>query len=434
MKTRLILLSLAVLFAAACAKTTAPEPQDGPEAAFSITPPEPAEALTRLNLSVTEQGYIAVGNTMSMRLFKQLARETATTYVCSPLSLQLALGMLANGTEAETQKEILDAIGFGQDGLPVLNLYARHLLQQLPALGLNGNVNFRVADALLVTDRYQLGETFYNTLRNFYYAPAASVSFSDPQYVLNLVNDWANQATQGLINPMLSDLDPNAVALLLNALYFKAPWKQVGGEALFNPDATADGAFYRSLGTETKVQYMNAAQTFAYADRGKYEVLGIPYDSGKYYLYILLPKQIGDLYVMLDELIATPWADVVPHGLESEQINLFLPKFDISGDFNLNNALGGLGVHRIFDDTKAQFGPMFDIDKSGFYVSRVLQKARLSLTEWGTEAGAVTAVEVTEKGSLSPKKTFKADHPFLFVIAGFEPVMPILFGGVYTGV
>ena len=100
----------------------------------------------------------------------------------------------------------------------------------------------------------------------------------------------------------------------------------------------------------------------------------------------------------------------------------------------MNLALGSLGVRRIFDDSQAQFGPMFETDRSGFYVSRVLQKAKISLAEWGTEAAAVTSVEVTEKGAPEPDLTFNADHPFVYVIAGSDADTPILFGGVFAGV
>ena len=77
---------------------------------------------------------------------------------------------------------------------------------------------------------------------------------------------------------------------------------------------------------------------------------------------------------------------------------------------------------------------MFEVDRSGFYVSRVLQKAKISLAEWGTEAASVTAVEVTEKSAPQPDVRFEADHPFVYVIAGSDADTPILFGGVFAGV
>lgn len=432
MKKVLILLSLAIFAVSCTEKTDIPGTNTDPADAFDVTPPAPTEGLARLSLSVVQQRYVQAGNNLSFKLLKQLARETATTYVCSPLSLQFALAMLANGTAGETQAEILAALGYGEDGLTSLNQYAKILIDQLPALDLD--VTIRPADALLVTDQYPLKAAFGNTLRDFYYAPATSLSFSDGNAVMDLVNDWASRSTEGLINPMLDQVDPNTVALLLNALYFKAKWQEIGGAAMFDPDATASGPFYRAGGNETTVSYMTTTQSFHYADMGKYEIVSIPYASGKFYMHILLPKD-NNLYPMLDDLVASSWGELST-GLaqESKRVKLYLPKFDITGDFNLNIALGGLGIHRIFDETKAQFDPMFDVQRHGFYVSRVLQKARLSMAEWGTEAAAVTAVEVTEKSMPDPDVTIKADHPFLFLIAGTGVDAPILFGGVYTGV
>ena len=397
MKSRLFFLPLAILAVACAEKPSTDNLVTEPEDAFAVTAPTPTETVAHLRLDEAQEGYVRAGQEKSFRLLKQLARETATSYVCSPLSLQVAMAMLANGAEGETRAEILSALGYGQDDIEGLNRFVRSLILA--------------------------------AIRDSYFAPATIVPFHDPQYVMDLVNGWADRNTNGLINPMLEEIDPNTVALLLNALYFKAPWQEVEGSAIFDPNATAEDIFHRSAGTETKVSYMTAIKRFRYADKGAYEVL-----SGQFCLYVLLPKRFQDFYPMLDELIATPWEEVIPRADAFQRVALRLPKFDTAGDFNLNIALGSLGVRRIFDDNLAQFGPMFEVDRSGFYVSRVLQKAKISLAEWGTEAAAVTAVEVTEKSAPQPDVRVNADHPFVYVIAGSDADTPILFGGVFAGV
>ena len=108
--------------------------------------------------------------------------------------------------------------------------------------------------------------------------------------------------------------------------------------------------------------------------------------------------------------------------------------FDVSGDFELSKVLMALGMRRAFDEVGAQFDGMFDGVTPGFYISRVLQKAKMTVAEWGTEAGAVTVVEMTEKSSLPGKVIrFTANHPFVFVI-GEQESGTILFEGVYKGV
>ena len=91
-----------------------------------------------------------------------------------------------------------------------------------------------------------------------------------------------------------------------------------------------------------------------------------------------------------------------------------------------------MGMTKAFDEVFAEFGGMFDGSR-GLYINRVLQKAKIQVAEWGTEAAAVTVVEMAEKSSMPEHVVyFTADHPFVFVI-GEQESGTILFEGTYTG-
>ena len=150
--------------------------------AFAIEQPAPTTAVTRLTLDESQKGYVQEGNKLAFRFLQQLATESDQSFVCSLLSLQLALAMTANGAEGETLQEMLDVLGYGREGMAALNAYARILIEQLPALDLD--VTLKLADAILTTDRYTLKTDFRETLRTYYYAPAASMPFSNPAEVL----------------------------------------------------------------------------------------------------------------------------------------------------------------------------------------------------------------------------------------------------------
>jgi serpin B len=369
---------------------------------------------------------------MSFRILQQISKESKGSFVCSPLSLQMALAMTANGAEGETQQEMLDVLGYGHEGMGALNAYAHILLEQLPALDLD--VTLKMADALLATDRYPLKESFRKVLREYYYAPATSMSFDDKSKVLAQVNEWARRNTDGLIDPMLEDVDPNAVAFLMNALYFKAKWEGGDLNPMFNSDFTREDAFYKAGGSTVKVPFMSTSRYLPYVDKGNYEVVALPYASGKFFFYILLPKAKDGLDALVEALPEISWNQLISNMEKDAEVHLQMPKFEVSGDFLLNGALKALGMRRAFDGKEAQFDGMFDGPTPGFYISRVLQKAKMTVAEWGTEAGAVTVVEMTEKSSLPGKViSFVADHPFVFVI-GEQESGTILFEGVYQGV
>lgn len=428
---RILILACLIGVAVACKEQVPVEPVELDDA-FSIEQPVPGTSLTRLALNETQKGYVREGNKLAFNLLNELSQETSGSFLCSPLSLQLALAMTVNGAEGKTAEEMLGVLGYGSEGLSALNAYAKLLIEQLPAL--DPDVTVRLADAILTTDRYPLNAAFRSTLKEFYYAPAASMSFQDPAPVLAQVNEWARRNTGGLIDPMLKEMSPNAVAYLMNALYFKARWQ--GGETnpMFNPDITCDDTFYKGSGGTVKVPFMGTSRYFPYADKGTYEMVALPYASGKFFFYILLPKQKDGLDALLKTLYGTSWNDLIASLSTDTEVLLRFPKFDVSGDFELSGVLRALGMRRAFDEVDAEFGRMFDAPESpGFYISRVLQKAKMTLAEWGTEAAAVTVVEIREKSAMPGKQiSFVADHPFVFVI-GEQESGTILFEGVYTG-
>ena len=427
MKTWYLILALA-LMAVACNKSNKPVDLDE---AFAIEQPTPKTELTRVALNETQKGYVREGNKLSFKFLQQLTTDNKKSFVCSPLSLQLALAMTANGAEGETLQEMLDVLGYGNEGMAALNEYAKILIEQLPAVDLD--VKLKMADALLATDKYSLNAGFRETLRNYYYAPAVSMSFEDPQKVLDQVNEWARRNTEGLIDPMLREISPNAAAFLMNALYFKARWQGGDRDPMFDSKATYDGRFTKADASLVKVPFMSSHRFFPYVDKGDYEVVALPYASGKFFMYILLPKKRDGLDAMVGALQNTSWNNLISSLETNYEVRLRMPKFEASGDFELSKALKAMGMVKAFDDKFAEFDGMFDGSTPGFYISRVLQKAKITVAEWGTEAAAVTVVEMAEKSSLSEKVIdFTADHPFVFVL-GEQVSGTILFEGVYTG-
>ena len=114
-------------------------------------------------------------------------------------------------------------------------------------------------------------------------------------------------------------------------------------------------------------------------------------------------------------------------------MNLALPKFETSSSFRLNEALGALGVKDAFTSA-AQFDRMFQDPDLEAYIDFVIQKARISVAEWGTEAAAVTVVAMAKESAMlieSPVD-FNCNHPFAYLIAE-KTSGAILFAGAYFG-
>ncbi|XP_042370378.1 alpha-1-antitrypsin homolog [Plectropomus leopardus] len=105
--------------------------------------------------------------------------------------------------------------------------------------------------------------------------------------------------------------------------------------------------------------------------------------------------------------------DHIRHWRNSVSLNyvdLFLPKFSISADAPLENTLKEMGITDAFENN-ADFSGISEEVK--VKVSKVSQKAMLSVTERGTEAVAVTIAEFIL--TVLPT-TVRIDRPFLVFI------------------
>ena len=397
---------------------------------ITISSPSPTEQITKVSLTDTQAGYVEAGNNMSFRFLKELYDEE--NLVCSPLSLQYALAMAANGASGETLQEIIDFLGYGEEGIEALNEYSKILLEQLPAVDLN--VDLKVTDALLVNDMFPLLPSFKKTVETNYYAAVDNMDFSDPKQIAARINDWAKTNTNGFIDKLIdpSEISPEAVAFIMNALYFKAKWAGNKYSPMFREEGTRSEDFHLKDGKTVKAKMMRNTRYHEYAEMDGYKVLVLPYANGKFNMYVLLPDE-NDIEGMIEKLQTTSWSEIRANLKQDAEVHVKLPKFNIENKHNLNDALNALGVKKAFQPSVAEFDMMFQ-QKSGYYywISKVIQKSRIAVSEWGTEAGSVTVVEMdaaTDAGPDQKRVYFYADHPFVFVI-GEKTSGTILFEGV----
>ena len=405
-----------------------PEVQDP----IAVSSPRPDAIITKVSLTPEQLTYAAGSNAFALKCLHELFKEDASSMVFSPLSLQYALAMTANGASGETAAEITRVLGFDTD-IAAINAYCNLLLNQLPAL--DPEVEIRLADALVVDDSYKLLPSYKEAVESIYYAPVEYMSFSDKKLVVDRINEWAYRNTNGLIFPFLQESELSGIAAILNALYFKAPWGRASLGTMFLPEETLKGeVFHKDGGGKGKVDLMPTTAHLGYAQRNGYRIVEIPYSKGKFAMYVLLPDQVGSngLQKLMTNLPKETWQELTASLTYQTKVHLRLPKFESANKFSLKQSLQALGIKKAFAD--AEFDRMFDAGK-GAYISEVLQKSKIKVTEWGTEAAAVTAVflDGANLGQAPPPEVdFYIDHPFAYVIAE-RSSGTILFEGVFTG-
>lgn len=174
-----------------------------------------------------------------------LLRETAVgansdiSLVISPLSLAIALSMVYAGARGRTANEIRSIIAGQQQPFDsqdiehaIHSYYGAVNKQVAGGEAAGGSVKMEAANRVYIRKSYGLSEnlnqTFIDTLTTYTQGQFESVDFHRTAEIAERINRLVSDATHGRISNLISPemLDPGHTRLILvNALYFKAPWE-----------------------------------------------------------------------------------------------------------------------------------------------------------------------------------------------------------------
>ncbi|KKM22540.1 hypothetical protein LCGC14_1624320 [marine sediment metagenome] len=159
---------------------------------------------------------------------------------------------------------------------------------------------------------------------------------------------------------------------------------------------------------------MTQKQKFEYANLRSFEILKLPYVGNEMSMIILLPKETDGLK-QLEANLSLENLKGWKRRLDKRDVLVFLPKFKMTSMFRLDKTLVSMGIIDAFSNSKANFAGM-DGRSNWLYIAAVIHKAFVDVNEEGTEAAAATAVVIGAMSAPAPSPTFRADHPFVFLI------------------
>ena len=401
---------------------------------FDIDFPVPSKSITKVALSEQEEQYVRAGSFFSLQLLNKAYSNS--NIVISPLSVQFSLGMALNGARGNTAEEIVKTLGYGEEGPAALTAFHNSLIKQIPSVG-NG-VTVKMADAVLADTEDNVNPSFQRKIESSYYAPVVFMPFTEDSGVLSLANEWIYRNTEGLFNNVFDRPPAKQSVLLVNALYFKGKWAGNDGSPMFSSGKVIkDGKFRINGVKETRVDYLYNFNTLKYAETDKTKVLSLPYGDGKFSMQILLPVVEGEDSVreVLSWLQDEDAYARLTGSLASQYVYVQIPKFEIESSSEMKDILMTMGISDAFGNS-ADFGDMVNTEKKTFSISSINNKAKIKVTEWGTEAASVTSTKfqdsAVDSGVEPSYKTFIANHPFVFVITE-NTSGAILFEGVFQG-
>ncbi len=353
-------------------------------------------------------------NAFALDLYQSL-RSTDGNLIYSPYSISLALAMTFGGARNETESQMASALHFNlpQAQLhPAFNALDLALAQGGKAQSQDQPLQLNIANAVWAEQTYPFLQNYLDLIALNYGAGIHLADFVN-QYepTRAQINGWVSDQTKNKINNLLSPgtLNPNTRMVLVNAIYFKADWGKP-----FDPNNTADASFHLLDGTHSQVKMMyDHFFNLSYAKGDGYQAVELPYKGGTAVMDVIVPDE-GNFSQFESTLNAQKLNEIVGALQPSNTVQLGLPKFTFTQEFNLSDPLKTLGMSDAFDSSVADFSGM--TGNHDLFISDVIHKAFVAVDEKGTEAAAATAVMMQATSALLPTISLTIDHPFIFVI------------------
>jgi serpin B len=392
----------------------------------SLVDVPPLPAYEQPSVEVIEQ-LVLESNQFAFDLGRNLAHTASDdeNVFFSPYGISTAIGMVYAGARGRTAEQIAETLHF--DDQPeqfwILQTSLQNAMEEEfeDALGA-----LDVTNGMWVDQDYPIENEFLSIIRRGYGAEVENVDFGDPGATAQRINLWAEEATQGRINQVVT---PNNIHdwtrfVLANSVYFQGAW-----ESTFEEDFTSKRPFYGFDGEADRIDMMFQQSYFASGESDGARFLAMDYKENACRMLIVLPEESGEeafesLEQRLDAVMLQRWLNQEMGG---GLTNLQFPKFSLRTNYDLKPELQDMGMTDAFAANRADFKAIRE-EKLGLYIEWIQHTATLDVDEEGTVAAAVTVMGGGAGGAPPKPIDFFVDRPFLLYIV-HESSGAILFSG-----
>ena len=341
-----------------------------------------------------------------------LSSQNNENALWSPINAYIGLSMLAEITDGDSRKEILDL--FGVSDIETLRSQVSAVWESVYED--DGNEICTLANSLWLENGLDYNQDTMNNLAYHYYASVYQTDLGSKSANKSIGN-WLNKNTGGMLKDRTDkiDLSPDTILALYSTLFYQAKWSDE-----FDSKNNTDGIFH-SINGDTNVTYMNKklCQMNYYWHRD-FSAVALSLKNGSTMWFILPDEEKTTADVLSDgaygEMISLGDGEDGWQNKKYMKVNLSVPKFDVSSTVNLKDGLGKMGVTKVFDMESSDFTAI--TSDSPVFVSAVNQSARVEIDEKGVKAA--TYIEIPGCGSPMPPEEiidFVLNRPFVFVIS-----------------
>ncbi len=371
---------------------------------IDFTPDYPTTS--EISLSRSETFAADALNNFGFEYFVKASAKLAdcnSNIAVSPVSMSIALNILANTSNDIVAKSVTDA--FDCEDLSTLNSLNKKLMQFLPDK--TNKCDLALANSVWHSHNIIPTADYKERMSSCFFAEVNALDFSSDKAV-DIINAWGAEKTHGMIQQMI---EPDLISpvVFANALYFKGEWG-----VKFDEKAT-DDMIFRSPSGDVNVKMMHTEADLRHGKGSDYELVVIPY-SGNNEMVIVVPSEGSSLNDLTGRLDYSTLSAMIENSPLTQSVRLSLPRFQSSIEReDFTPILSELGI--IMTDVSLEFmtGRSNSNSNMGVFIQ---QSTKVITSEAGTEAAATTVGSFWTgniHGVIQPTE-MTVDRPFFYLI------------------
>lgn len=364
----------------------------------------------------------------SIELLYHTQSETNGHVVISPFGIWTLMTGVALGATGNSYNQLARAFILPKNANTLIQGY-KDLTNVVLSPPSSSGVSLTSKNFVFLDNDFTVYPQFKATLQNDFAASIKILDFDDPNSA-RIANTYIEKSGGRVSNVLRSDDFQESRMILTNVISFKGLWSSP-----FNVTDTVLEPFYneqKEVIGSVNMMYQKGQFPFSNIKALRSFVMELPYGTNKKYsMVIVLPypsQKISDMYrtfssYTLKDVLKKLAQDEEQFGLDD--IDVKLPRFQISTNLVLNKPLNKMGVYDIFQPDLASFQ---SVSRDNIFVSAIVHKADIEVTESGTVASAATSATFADR--ISPP-SFYCNRPFVYFIME-KSTATVIFSGIYS--
>lgn len=349
-------------------------------------------------------------------MFKESSSNEGNLMI-SPISAYFALAMAANGADGDTKTEMMKALSIENVPLDDLN---KGLNAWMNTITKDRIAKFSITNSIWYREGFKANKDFLQTNADYYSAYIRSLDFTQKS-APDTINRWVKEATNDKIDRIVGEINDDLVMYIINAIYFNGDWKYE-----FSANKTRKETF-NAPGGKVETDFMSRRGKMDYLEFNGITGVILPYLDEQFAFVGLLPEEGEAPKDIINNLTVLDLINLMKNK-EEKNIELSIPKFEVSYEDSLINELSNIGMNLPFEPYSADFSKMNESGEKDLFIGEIKHKTYIRVDEKGTEAAAVTSigVEATSMPVELPRLTF--DRPFVYGIVDVTTGIPLFIG------